>query len=200
MHEQNHVINIYYNLFRCSRRSVNRFNESKIFQSIFLFFFKQSFFCIETTFFIFPSHNPSAKRPNENYPVKLFEVGNDSVSETRVQRLLLNFSPIRARRPRCVTQRSLRGKYCFDLYPALFVFVFRSLATQSKEIPQQIHWWVQSCKGDGSISNFEIEVRNTLECANFQCSGIRVNECSTNFNPVTNTITRLCNNRDINVG
>lgn len=139
MHEQNYVINIYYNLFRCSRRSVNRFNELKIFQSIFLFFFKQSFFCIETTFFIFPSHNPSAKRPNENYPVKLFEVGNDSVSETRVQRLLLNFSPIRARRPRCVTQRSLRGKYCFDLYPLSLSLSFDlSLPNQKKFLNRSI--------------------------------------------------------------
>ena len=57
-------------------------------------------------------------------------------------------------------------------------------------------------KGDGSTSDFDIEVRNAvLECASFKCSGIRVNECSTNFNPVTNpTITKLCNNRDINVG
>lgn len=45
--------------------------------------------------------------------------------------------------------------------PLSFLFVFQSLATQSKEIPQRIHWCVQSCKGDGSTSDFEIELRNT---------------------------------------
>lgn len=132
------MINIYYNLFRCSRRSVNRFNESKIFQSIFLFFFKQSFFCIETTFFIFPSHNPRAKRPNENYPVKLFEVGNDSVSETRVQRLLLNFSPIRARRPRCVTQRFGESIASISIPLSLSLSFDLSLPNQKKFLNRSI--------------------------------------------------------------
>ena len=40
----------------------------------------------------------------------IIEAGNDSASETRAQRLLLNFSPIRARRSRYITQRSPSGK------------------------------------------------------------------------------------------
>lgn len=136
--KQNHVINIYYNLFRYSRRSVQRienFFETKIFLEAKIFLYRDNFLNFPNSYNIISVQNGRMKIIQWNYS----RLASDSVSETRVQRLLLNFSPIRARRPRCVTQRSLRGKYCFDLYPALFVFVFQSLATQSKEIPQRIH-------------------------------------------------------------
>lgn len=138
--KQNHVINIYYNLFRYSRRSVQRIENFSNVQSFFwnkvkIFLYRDNFLNFPNSYNIISVQNGRMKIIQWNYS----RLASDSVSETRVQRLLLNFSPIRARRPRCVTQRSLRGKYCFDLYPALFVFVFQSLATQSKEIPQRIH-------------------------------------------------------------
>lgn len=167
---------------------------------MFFFLNKAKIFLYRDNFLRFHnSHNPCAK-PNENYPVKLFEVGNDSVSETRVQRLLLNFSPIRARRPRCVTQRSLRGKYCFDLsfsFPLSFLFVFQSLATQSKEIPQRIHWCVRVARVMDRlpISKSKCETPCCyLECANFQVF------VSMNVPQILTPWQRLCNNRDINVG
>ena len=93
----------------------------------------------------------------------IFEAGNDSASETRVQRLLLNFSPIRARRSRCITQRPPSGKVPSSAPVSLslsFPLSFsRSLVRRSKEIVQPNPPYVlrlQYARPNGSTSDFEI--------------------------------------------